>query len=138
VIFIDRYTYAVITASMKIACLILLAVLVASPAYSWEPDPWSRTDIALEVTWTALHLMDLNQTLQISANPDKYTEGCPVLSDHPSRHEVYRVFGIGWVVHALVAHILPRPYRNWWQIVWIGSSATSVQNNWAAGIRISF
>ena len=63
VIFIDRYTYAVITASMKIACLILLAVLAASPAYAWKLDPWSRTDVALEVAWTALHLMDLNQTL---------------------------------------------------------------------------
>ena len=37
--------------------------LAASPAYAWKLDPWSRTDVALEVAWTALHLMDLNQTL---------------------------------------------------------------------------
>ena len=124
--------------SMKLIVCIVGGIILASPCFAWEPDPWSKTDIALEVTWTALHLMDLNQTLQISANPDEYIEGCPFLSDHPSRREVYKVFGIGWAVHALVAHILPRPYRNWWQIVWIGSSATSVQDNWSTGIRISF
>lgn len=123
---------------MKLIVCILGGIILTSPCFAWEPDPWSKTDVALEITWTALHLMDLNQTLQISANPDKYTEGCPFLRDHPSKGEVYKVFAIGWVAHALIAHVLPHPYRNWWQFLWIGSSATSVQDNWATGIHFSF
>ena len=48
---------------MKLFVCIVGGIILTSPCFAWEPDPWSRTDVALEVAWTALHLMDLNQTL---------------------------------------------------------------------------
>jgi len=42
--------------------LLVIGVIICGPAHAWKPDPWSKTDVALEVTWQALNLMDWHQT----------------------------------------------------------------------------
>ncbi len=42
------------------------------------------------------------------------------------------------VGHYLVARALPRPYRTWWQSVWIGLEGGQVAANYRVGITLEF
>lgn len=111
-----------------------------SQAHAWgiDPDPWRRQDIALEVAWQALNLMDWHQTLQIADRPDLYEEKNPLLGKSPSKGRVNWLLPLSSVAHAVIVHHLPRKYRTPFQVISIGWSGKAVRNNWSAGIRISF
>lgn len=133
---------------MKIACLILLAVLVASPAYSWEPDPWRKTDVALEVLSQGLLLVDWGQTLDIREREDEgYYEKNSYLGKYPSRGKVNKYFALSCLAHGLITWVLPVKWevfgftihpRRLWQYGFIGVESPCVINNYQIGIRVNY
>jgi hypothetical protein len=123
----------------------LLLSLVACSTI--QHDPWTTEDKALECTWQTLHAVDWSQTLDISAQSDKYYEINPLLGEHPSRSRVNTVMGASALLHPIVVNYLPRkikllgldlPARAIFQSISINSSGGLVSHNFNIGLRIAF
>ena len=122
------------------AIIILVAILsflvFAQP--SQAADKWTKEDIAWQVGYTALHVIDWGQTRYIARHPWKYDELNPILGKHPSVSKVDKYFAITLVGHTVISHFLPRKYRRIWQHVSVGVEAGVVVRNYNAGIRLEF
>ena len=114
--------------------IVFAAMLLTAPAQA----EWTSADTAREAVYLGLHVADWGQTLSVPGNCDRYTETNPILGKCPSRGDVNRYFAITGAAHAAVAYLLPRPYREAWQYVWIGFEAHQVATNWQAGVRFNF
>jgi len=115
---------------MKILiCLILFLVSCGGS--------WTKEDTALQLTYTVLHVADWNQTLQIVDSED-HEETNVILGRHPSKDEVNIYFASTLMAHYYVAHILPKPYRSYWQMVWIGIEYDVVRHNTRNGLSVNF
>ncbi len=112
----------------------LVLALVATPAAAREPRTWTRTDVAMEATLAALVVVDWRQTRWHLDHGG--SELNPFMGDHPSAARLNATFAAGLVAHALVAHALPHPYRNYWQCVTIGWESATIAWNVRAGIRL--
>jgi len=115
---------------------VILLLVLALPVTAHAFDPWSREDVALEVTWQALHLVDTIQTRQIALNPNKYYEMNPLLGSHPSEEKILIYMAMGTVIHALITHYLPKKCRPYFQGVTIGLSGACVVRNLQIGLEI--
>jgi len=100
-------------------------------------DPLTKTDIALEAVYLALHVVDWGQTLYISDNPE-YHDHCPALGKHPSRAKVNLWFASTAILHPVVTYMLPKEYRPYWQGGTIAMEVACTLNNRKCGIRVSF
>ena len=116
--------------------IITLFVCIAHPVLA--ADPWTRADTYREVAYVIITTADWSQTLQSADHPEKWTEMNPILGKHPSRSRVNTLIPLGMVLHAGIAYILPRPYREWWQYAWIGIETAAVGKNLSVGIGIGF
>jgi len=115
-----------------VAALLLLAL----PA---RADEWTRSDTAHEVAFAAVTAIDYAQTRRFLADGTDY-EGNPLLGTHPSRAKLRTMVGAAVLAHAAVARVLPRPYRRFWQALWIGIETGTVAGNamQAGGFRLAF
>jgi len=119
-------------------CILIIVFFIAGCASMSAPrDPWTKTDTALQVTYSALHIMDWSQTLHSARNPEKYYETNPLLGSHPSEGRVNSMLALSLIAHTTVAYILPKPYRGYWQLFWMGVEVEAVKHNRAAGIGLS-
>lgn len=119
--------------ALVIALLLLTAAMPARAA-----DPWSTQDVALQATYTVLHVMDWGQTRYIAAHPDEHFERNPLLGRHPHKDTVDLYFAGTLVAHTVVTHLLPREWRPYWQAVTIGLEGSCVGWNFAGGIKVRF
>jgi hypothetical protein len=115
----------------------IVVILILFPLNAMAFDSWSRGDIAREVAWQAIHLIDWGQTLSIADNPG-YHEHNFWMGEHPSRGRVNLYMGLETVLHPLVTHVFPASCRPYWQYVTIGISATNVINNYRIGLKVRF
>ncbi|GEJ56242.1 hypothetical protein [Anaeromyxobacter diazotrophicus] len=111
--------------------LLSLLVLVAAPA---RASTWTVKDTVIEAAGATLHLLDMSQTLRISADP-RYVENNPILGRRPAAATVTGYFVGTLLLHVTVARLLPQPYRTMWQLAWIGVEGGCVANNVRAGIQ---
>jgi len=116
--------------------IILVALLLPASAPAF--DPWNTQDVALEVTWQLVHLIDWGQTRNIAAHPEKYREINPILGDHPSRQKVNLYMATGTLVHLGITHVLPKRCRPYFQGVTIGLSGACVLHNFNIGLQVRF
>ena len=131
---------------MKLFICILGGIIIASPCFAWEIDPWSGADIALEAVTVGLFLVDWGQTLDITER-DGYYEKNAYLGKDPSRGKVNKYFALSCLAHGLVTWALPvkceifgfrfNP-RRIWQCGYIGYQCSVVHGNIEAGVRVSF
>jgi hypothetical protein len=121
-----------------LAIWVLLILSVFRPFPVLAADPWSKQDIALEGIYLALKTIDMGQTLDIAAQPDKYYEVNPVLGRHPSKSAVYAYFLTTSLLHIGITNVLPTKYRPWFQGVTIGLSGACVIHNYSIGLRVNF
>jgi hypothetical protein len=118
---------------MKVAALV--ALLVASPAAA--RDPWTNPDTAAEAGFVAVVLLDWQQTRAALASG--HVELNPIIGQHPSRARLDAMVLGGVVAHAVIARVLPQPYRRAWQYVTIGVEVAALANNAAhVGLRFGF
>lgn len=101
-------------------------------------SPWTEDDVARQAAYLALHITDWQQSQEIAKHPEKYTEGNPLLDQHPSVEEVNKYFAVTAVLHTGTVWALPRKYRPAFQWFWIGVEGAAVGINYRAGIRIPF
>lgn len=99
---------------------------------------WDKMDTALQLTYLGLHVMDWGQTLDIAKSPNKHEELNPILGKHPSIDKVNSYFVLTGVGHTVISLLLPKPYRNYWQLITIGIESNCVYHNYRMGVRINF
>jgi hypothetical protein len=108
----------------------------AAPRW-WEKHEWTHRDTALQLSYTALHIADWGQTLDIENHPDQ-AESNPILGRHPTRGEINTYFATTLALHWLVARVLPQKWRNTFQLGTIALEFDVVSDNRSAGIRVNF
>ena len=121
---------------MKALLVILFALSLAST--SRAADKWTPTDISMEAASVALTVIDWGQTLDISNQPGRIKETNCILGNRPRRGEINAYFPAVMLIHGVVSHYLPKPYRNIWQAVTIGVELAATSINYQAGLRIGF
>ena len=138
-------------------CLVIVFLVIASVSHAEDKWTWTKTDTALQSVTVALMVVDWGQTLDIadskvtncypswdntasvkSTNYYTASEVNPILGEHPSRGSVNLYFASVIVGHTAVARLLPKPYRTFWQAIWIGGEITAVGHNHTAGFRVKF
>lgn len=112
-----------------------LAILLCLSSIA-HADEWTKTNTALQLTWTAMHVLDWSQTRAIAKNPDRYWEKVnPILGTHPSVSKVDTYFAATTVGSLLVAYVLPHPWREVFQGASIGVSAYCISINFKIHLR---
>jgi len=135
----------------KIIVGILALLCFCAPVHAEE---WTKLDTSLQVVYTVAHCLDWAQTRQISRHYGQMTgyqqhndgrttfavnqESNGILGPHPSRDTVDLYFASTLVAHTAIAYILPKPYRNIWQAVWIGVEVETVRHNYSVGVQARF
>jgi len=115
--------------------LAVLILLLSSAANATELDwKWTKTDTAIQATWTAMHVIDWSQTRKIAKEPYRYYELNPILGKHPSVGEVDLYMGASTLVNFAVARVLPKPYRRYFQMLSIGVTGACVTMNFNIGL----
>jgi hypothetical protein len=125
-------------AGMARALMVALA-LVAVPTRADDNDPsrWTATDTVLQLTTTALIVMDWNQTRHCLSSPT-CQELNPILGRRPSQGAV-ATYAIGSALAcAGISYALPRPWRNMWQTLTIGVEGHAVYRHLRVGLSIGF
>ena len=116
--------------------LAVLILLLSSVANATELDwKWTKTDTAIQATWTAMHVIDWSQTRKIAKEPRFYSEPNPILGEHPSVGRVDSYMAISAVANLGVAYALPKPYRRYFQVLSIGMTGKGVFLNFDIGLR---
>ena len=124
----------------SLLCGVLLAVAVADSSAAprwWEKNDWTHTDTALQLSYTALHIADWGQTLDIENHPDRF-ETNPVLGRYPTRGEINTYFASTLALHWLIARLLPQKWRSQFQLGTIALEFDVISDNHSAGIRLNF
>jgi hypothetical protein len=124
----------------------LLTVLVAIPVFAativapikWNDKDWKQEDTAIQTAVTIFMAADWLQTRDISSNPDRFSETNNVLGPHPSLEEVDRYFATCLIGNAVIAYVLPRDIRRWWQTVSLNMEMEFVNHNYNLGIKMKF
>lgn len=121
----------------RLICPLALLSALCGPAHAGE---WTGDDTTRELVFAGITAIDWAQTLStVIKHPERYpSETNRLLGEHPSRADVNVWFGLGIVMHALIAEALPSKYRAPFQYVSIGLEAGQVIRNYRIGVRIEF
>lgn len=123
-----------LTQSIGLVLLVWLLTFLPQSAHA----EWSKKDQQRQLTYTALHLMDWGQTLDISSHPEDYQEENPILGSHPTRAEVNTFMAATLAGHWLVARKLEPEKRRTFQWVSIAVRGLFIVNNKRIGLSINF
>src|SRR6266545_7310684 len=89
---------------------------------------WTNSDTAMLVLAEVALALDWMTTLDIRHHPGTY-EVNSLLGKHPSDAAVNQKMALNMVGHAVIAYLLPNPYRKVWQGLFIGFEFDLVRNN---------
>lgn len=116
---------------------IISFVLLWTTCVAHAQDVWTTKDTLAQVAVTTTLLMDWHQTRQIAAQPNKYYEMNPVLGSHPSTDKVNAYFAGAIVGSAIVAYLLPSPWRQGLQYGTIAVELVVIGRNKSIGLRLA-
>ena len=116
---------------------VLLAISCASRPF----EGWTNTDSARQIAYSAVHVVDWVQTLDIAKNPDKYSE-CGLaknfIGTKPTESRIHLYMGSTLILHTAMSAMLKPKYRKWFQYIWIGIEAGTVYSNYSVGYTSNF
>ena len=104
------------------------------PAYA----EWSKQDQQRQLAYTALHMVDWGQTLDIADSLKDYYETNPILGEHPSRSEVNTYMATSLAKHWLIARRLTPKKRRVFQWTTIVVKGLYITNNKRIGLSVNF
>lgn len=119
----------------KLAIAALLSLATCN--HCARADELSTADKQRQYIYTALHLIDWRQTMDIPRHPEQY-ETNVVLGKHPSNSRIHLYFASTLAAHYLIVEALPAEYRAAFQNVTIGVEAGMTQSNFSLGLSASF
>ena len=114
-----------------------LALLVAWAGLR-AADPWSSSDVNLEVLYATTLALDWAQTRDIARQPHCFREQNGMMRKHPSAREVDVYFLASLALHVAVVHHLPRRLRPYYQLGTVAFEVAWVRHNFSMGIRVAF
>lgn len=130
---------------MKIPVLlsISLLLLLTKPGavFCGERHAWTTSDTLLQSTFIGLTIIDWKQTREFTGNRHKYPdmyETNPLMGPHPSARKVNIIMATSIIAHTVTAVLLSKPYRTYWQGLWIAVEIRCIYANYRAGISIHF
>ena len=112
------------------------ALLTSLPPSAYAE--WSKQDQQRQLAYTALHMVDWGQTLDIADQPKDYYETNPVLGQHPSRSEVNTYMATSLATHWLIARRLTPKKRRIFQWTTIVIEGLYITNNKRIGLSVNF
>lgn len=118
---------------MKIIFLLLL-ISLSTPVYAF--DKWDKEDIILQSIFTLETLIDWKQTKVFTKKGIR--ESNPFLGEYPSQKKIDSLIGASILLHAGISHILPKKYRTYWQLIWIGIEGQAIHHNYRTGVKFTF
>ncbi len=118
-----------------VATVLVLYALVGSYGCAHE-DPWTRSDTALQVLYTATLVADGYTTSRIQYRDDLHEAGMArfVLGDQPKTSDTWQYMASGAVVHYLMMRALPAKWRRWAHSQSIASQMDVVLSNCRADL----
>ncbi len=125
------------TRLLIILALLILALSLISPE-GCRADEWTRADYLLEGSWVALHVLNWGTTLDIADNPGRYYETNPIMGRHPSRGKVNLYFVSTTVAHVLTSALLPKKWREYFQVGSIAVTGGCLGWDLSLGLKIKF
>jgi hypothetical protein len=108
--------------------LIVAIALVCSLTERARAEEWTTYDTTLELTLTAIAVVDYGQTRWFLANTP-LVEMNPLLGERPNRESMLLFGGAALLGHAAIARLLPNPYRRAWQHAAICLWAANISRN---------
>lgn len=111
---------------------LMFAVVLPDMAFAF--GSWNQETTARELCFLFTLSKDWQQTLDISKNPEIYSEANPFLGSHPSEGKVHMYFAGCALTHAVVAYMLPPQYSKLWQVTWIGIQSNVTEHNTNNGL----
>jgi len=127
--------YALLKAAGAL-CLLLMVGCASVPF-----GGWTKADTARQVAYTALHVADWAQTVEISrSNGEYYEAGLAgiVIGEYPEESDVHLYFASTLILQTAISAMLAPKYRAAWQYVWIGAEGVTVAHNYSIGLRFGF
>lgn len=126
--------------SLSIKVLWILTLMIIGigcfvPASSFAFGSWNQETTARELCFLFTLSKDWQQTVDISKNPDKYSEANPILGEHPDEDKVNMYFAGCALTHALIAYMLPPEMSKVWQVTWIGIQSSVTEHNHDNGLK---
>ena len=129
----------------KIFTTILASLLISISSYA--ADPWTKTQIGLEIGYQVALLCDWRQTSDFhkpytdekGKRWEYQKEANPLLGERPKQSTINNWCLLSSVGHVLISHYLPSEYRTVWQGVTFGIELDVVAYNLIGGkINIRF
>jgi len=117
-------------------CLLLLVGCASAPF-----EGWTKADTTRQVAYSALHVADWAQTVEITHSNGRYYEAglaSYAMGHHPDEPEVHLYMGSTLLLQTAISAMLEPKYRRAWQYVWIGSEGGTVLHNYSIGLRFGF
>ncbi|KKN65427.1 hypothetical protein LCGC14_0481470 [marine sediment metagenome] len=115
--------------------ILLISILLLTGCAS--QDPWTKGDTILEVIYVGTVIADGLMTSKIQDHPNIVEVG-PIarhaLGQNPSTTGTWLYMGTAALSHYLVAKILPRGWRTFWQIGGIYTHGSAVIDGQQLGI----
>ncbi len=116
--------------------IIFILLLFPSAVSAQYFEPFSKQDIWLQSIYTGITVIDWMQTKKLRETGHK--EMNPILGSDPDQNTIDSLILTGIVIHGLIAYALPKKYRSYWQMFFIGVEFHTVIDNHKHGIKLSF
>ncbi len=118
---------------------LLIACVVVALADAARADEWTRADTAWEAGFATALLVDWQQTRYNLRAAGGY-ERNPIVGRYPSGARINIMALSALAGHAIVAGLLPQPYRRGWQAVALMLEIGAVSDHAIAGggLNLSF
>jgi len=133
---------------IAIALFALASIALTAKAEDGRPPEkypntnWTARDSLLEGVFGLTMLGDIDTTDQFTRHPTHghyaLREANPVLGHHPSTPELVGYGTVCLAAHAVVARMLPPPYRLIWQATWITGEGVTTTRNLSLGAKFEF
>lgn len=118
--------------------LLVVIMLFGCMSLAKAESDWTKTDTALQVTYTTLHVLDWGTSLDIANHKGMYETNF-IMGKHPSRSTINTYFATTLALHTLVTYLLPQGVvRSAWQAVSIGVELGYVYSNFSIGLKTAF
>lgn len=122
--------------------ILILFLFISYPVFAEYNDKWIAEDTILQTAFLGTLTIDTWQTYTFLYTEDHREQGRyeenPILGKYPSKKRFFSYWSACAIGHTLISYYLPKPYRNFWQLIWIGVESNYIYHNYQAGVRINF
>lgn len=138
---------------LKLLLQRILITIFLSGSFLIAAEPWTKPEIATEVIYQALIIIDWKQTSEFHRHKTyvpyvttngKYYYDSPLqetnilMPPYPKQRTINTVFLAGAVGHALITNYLYHDQRIFWQTATIGLQVLYINRNYELGVRIKW